>query len=109
MNLVEYNNQFENLISKYQIKYGDKVLVFYMLRFQQLSELFKSLILRENDIIDSNRKVPLLFVEFKASVPALGVLKKQNNYSDIFQLRMSDSFRKTCFSKDEYFWKRLIL
>ena len=98
MNLVEYNNQFESLISKSQIKYGDKVLVFCVLRLQLLGELFKSLILRENDIIDSNKKVPLLFVEFKTLVPAPGVLKKTNDYSDIFQLKMSDSFQKTCLS-----------
>ncbi|PTM22722.1 hypothetical protein DA798_05550 [Lactobacillus sp. PFC-70] len=58
------------------------------------------------NITDSNRKVPLLFVEFETSVPAPDVLKKLNNYSDIFQLKMSDGFQKTCLSKDEYFWKR---
>ncbi|PTM22723.1 hypothetical protein DA798_05555 [Lactobacillus sp. PFC-70] len=49
MDLVKYNSQFENLISKYQIKYGDKALVVYMLRLQLLSELFKGLILRESE------------------------------------------------------------
>lgn len=73
MNLVEYDSQFENLISEYQVKYGDKALIVYMLRLQLLSELFKGLILGESGEVAS-----LFNKQYMSIKSSMGELKMAN-------------------------------